>query len=137
MLVHDDRFYVLSNDGAPRFRVFWVDPAAPAREHWHELVAETEATLESLEIVGNKLALEYLDRASSRLELRELDGSKARAIELPGLGTATNLIGEPERDIAYFYFSSFTEAPAIHRISVTTGERFALLTPCASTRLSR
>ena len=120
--IHDGRFYVLSNDGAPRFRVFAVDPALPQREYWRELVPESEATLESVDIVGGKLALEYLDRASSRLELRSLDGSKPQAVALPGLGTASNLIGEPDRDLAYFYYSSFTEPPAIHRISVTTNQ---------------
>ncbi|MBM3458119.1 MAG: S9 family peptidase, partial [Armatimonadetes bacterium] len=29
-----NRFYVLTNDGAPRYRVYQVNPSQPAREHW-------------------------------------------------------------------------------------------------------
>jgi prolyl oligopeptidase len=121
--VHAGRFYVLSNDEAPRFRVFEVDPARPQRANWRELVAESSDTLESVEIVGGALALDYLHDASSRLELRALDGSGARSVALPGIGTASNLIGEPDDDQAYFYYSSFTESPAIYRMSVSTGQR--------------
>ncbi|MCA9696824.1 MAG: prolyl oligopeptidase family serine peptidase, partial [Myxococcales bacterium] len=120
--VHDGRFYLLSNDGAPRFRVLVADPARPARKHWRELVPESTDTLESMTIVGGKLALDYLHQASSRLELRELDGSRPRAIALPGIGTASNLYGEPDRDQAYYYYSSYTEPPAIHQVSVASGK---------------
>ena len=36
----DGRLYLLTTDGAPRFRLAVTDPATPGREHWRELVAE-------------------------------------------------------------------------------------------------
>ena len=36
----DGRLYLLTTDGAPRFRLAVADPATPGREHWRELVAE-------------------------------------------------------------------------------------------------
>ncbi len=35
-----DRFYVVTDDGAPRGRVYAVDPARPARKSWREIVPE-------------------------------------------------------------------------------------------------
>jgi prolyl oligopeptidase len=118
--VHDGRFYVLTNDHAPRSRVFVVDPAAPARSGWREVVRESAATLEGVDIVGGKLALSYLDNVSSRIEIRELDGSRPRGVALPGIGTASGLHGRPEDDDAYFSFSSFTSTPKIVKIAVST-----------------
>ena len=36
----DGRLYLLTTDGAPRWRLCVADPAAPRREHWRELIAE-------------------------------------------------------------------------------------------------
>src|SRR5207253_514150 len=38
--VHGDRFYVYTNEGAPNYRVFAVDPAHPERAAWKEIVPE-------------------------------------------------------------------------------------------------
>ena len=50
-------FYLHTNDGAPRYRVFKVDPARPARPHWRELIAESEATLAGIQVTGERLGL--------------------------------------------------------------------------------
>ncbi len=36
--VDGDRFFVWTNEGAPKYRVFRVDPAHPARDQWKEIV---------------------------------------------------------------------------------------------------
>jgi len=52
-----DVFYVRSDEGAPLYRVFSVDPRKPARANWKELIPESDATLESVQVVGGYLAL--------------------------------------------------------------------------------
>ncbi|PCC74343.1 prolyl oligopeptidase . Serine peptidase. MEROPS family S09A [Nannocystis exedens] len=116
-----DRFYVHTNDGAPRYRVFEVDPRNPAREDWKLLVPETDATLEGLQVVGERLVLAYLRDAHSAVVVRGLDGSFVRELPLPGLGSAGGLVGNPDEDRAYFSFSSFTEPSQIFETSIATG----------------
>ncbi|MBZ5716019.1 prolyl oligopeptidase family serine peptidase [Nannocystis pusilla] len=116
-----DRFYVHTNDGAPRYRVFEVDPNNPARDDWKLLVPETDATLEGLQIVGERLVLAYLRDAHSAIVVRRLDGGFVRELELPGLGSASGLVGNPDEDRAYYSFSSFTEPSQIFETSVATG----------------
>ena len=36
----EDSFYVLTDEGAPKKRVFKVDPEKPERAHWVEVVKE-------------------------------------------------------------------------------------------------
>jgi prolyl oligopeptidase len=117
-----DRFYITTNDGAPRYRVFKVDPARPERKAWKEIVPQSDATLERTTIVGERLVLTYLRNAASELELRDLDGKPLRKIALPGIGTTSSLIGNPDEDTAYFSFTSFTEPQQIFKTSVKTGK---------------
>jgi prolyl oligopeptidase len=115
------KFYVFTNEDAPRYRVMLVDPAKLDRKHWRELVPQTDAVLEGMQIIGERLVLSYLRDAHSTMELRSLAGKPIREIELPGLGSASGMVGNPDEDDAYYYFSSFTETPQIYRTSIAKG----------------
>jgi prolyl oligopeptidase len=117
-----DKFYVFTNEGAPRFRLFSVDPKKQARTNWKEIVPETEATLDGTQIVGDHLVLSYLHNAHSEMELRDLNGKLVRKVELPGLGSSGGMVGNPDEDDAYFYYSSFTETPQIYKTSIASGK---------------
>jgi prolyl oligopeptidase len=120
--VDRDRFFVSTNEGAPHYRVFRVDPAQPARERWAEVVPErSDATLEGMSLVGHRLSLAYLKDVVSQLELRDADGRLVRSIDLPGLGSASPLSGEVDDDLAYYSFQSFTHPTEIFETSVSTG----------------
>jgi prolyl oligopeptidase len=116
-----DQFYVSTNDGAPRYKVYKVDPTKPARAAWKELVPESDAVLESVSVVGEHLALTYMRNAASELELRDLDGKRPRKVALPGIGTTGGIGGNPDEDTGYFGFSSFTEPSIIYETSIKTG----------------
>jgi prolyl oligopeptidase len=120
---HRGRFYVHTDDGASRYRVFSVDPGRPARDAWKEIVPERpDATLDGVSIVGGRLALTYLKDASSRVEIRELDGSLVRELALPGIGTASTFVGVEDDDAAYFSFESYTSPFEIFETSIKTGK---------------
>jgi prolyl oligopeptidase len=117
-----DRFYVHTNDGAPRYRVYKVDPKHSSRDAWREIVPQSEATLESASIVGEKLVLTYLRDASSKLEIHDLEGKHVRDVALPGIGTTGGISGHPDEDTGYFGFTSFTEPQIIYKTSIKTGK---------------
>ena len=120
--VWNDRFYVSTDDGASRRKVLRVDPAKPDRADWTEIVPEAaDAVLEDVSIVGGHLALSYLRNAASEIELRTLDGKPFRTIKLPGIGSSSGIVGNPEDDEAFYDFSSFTQPPEIWRTSIATG----------------
>ncbi|WP_437334330.1 prolyl oligopeptidase family serine peptidase [Sorangium sp. So ce394] len=120
--VYKDRFYVHTDEGAPHYRLFEVDPDRPERAAWKEIVPERpDAILDSVSILGGHLALSYLKDASSRVEVRTLDGKLVREVPLPGIGTVGGPSGLPDEDEAYFSFESFTSPQAIHATSIKTG----------------
>jgi prolyl oligopeptidase len=115
-----DRFYIHTNEGAPHYRLFVSD--RPERKAWKEIVPESkQAVLDSWSLVGGHLALEYLENASSRLEVRALDGKLLRKVQLPGIGTSGGFSGLPEDDEAYYDFESFTQPHEIWKTSVKSG----------------
>ncbi|MCA9555360.1 MAG: S9 family peptidase, partial [Myxococcales bacterium] len=102
---HGGALYVASNHEAPRWRIFRVDPKRMARKDWKLIVPEhPSAVLESMQVVGGKLGLAYLDNATNRLEVRGLDGKLVRQVPLPTLGTTSGFFGDPKDDVAYFRF---------------------------------
>ena len=120
--VRHGQLYVTTDDDAPNFRVLRVDPAHPEREAWTEIVPESDATLRGTQIIGEHLILLYLRSAHLAIHICDLDGKPVREIELPGLGSASALMGRPDEDEAYFGYSSFTEPMRIFKTSVSTGE---------------
>src|SRR5262249_13895390 len=117
-----DRFYVRTNDGAPRYHVFVVEPARPARSAWKEILPQQEATLVSAQVIGGQLVVNYLRNAASEMEVHALDGKLVRRIDLPPLGSASGMLGLPDEDTAYFSYTSFTEPSVVYRTSIKTGK---------------
>ncbi|MGN6104597.1 MAG: prolyl oligopeptidase family serine peptidase [Kofleriaceae bacterium] len=117
-----DKFYVMTNDGAPRYRVFKVDPRKPERAAWKEIVPQSEATLQSASIVGEKLVLTYLRNAASEIAIHDLEGKFLRKVELPGIGSSGGIAGNPDEDTGYFAFTSYTEPQVIYKTSIKTGK---------------
>jgi prolyl oligopeptidase len=122
--VDRDHFFVRTNEGAPRYRIFKTDPLHPERAAWEELVSErSDATLESSSIVGHTLSLVYLKDVVTQLEVRDEEGKLVRNVDLPTLGTSGGLSGNVDDDLAYYSFQSFTYPTEIDETSVKTGKR--------------
>jgi prolyl oligopeptidase len=122
-VVDRDRFFVRTNEGASKYRVFRVDPAHLERDRWTEIVPERkDATLEDFGVVGHELMLGYLKDVVSQVELHDEDGKLVRAVDLPTIGSAGGMSGNPDDDLAYYAFESFTYPDEIFETSVKTGK---------------
>jgi prolyl oligopeptidase len=118
-----DQFYILTDEGASRQRIFRASPAKPERAAWQELVPEDPAAkLDSFTIVGGHLGLEYQRDAVTELRLATLEGKPLRTVTLPGVGVASNLVALEDQDEAFFAFSSFTTPRQIYKTSITSGK---------------
>ena len=118
-----DRIYLRTTEGSPHGRIFVVDPKTPERAKWKEIVPESkDAILENATIVGGKLALTYLRKATSEIEIWTTDGKKVHQIAMPSIGTTFGLFGEPDKDKAYYYFTSYTYPGSIFEASIESGK---------------
>ncbi|HXE57764.1 MAG TPA: prolyl oligopeptidase family serine peptidase [Gemmatimonadales bacterium] len=117
-----DRLYLRTNLDAPNHRLFVADPAAPARDRWREIVpTRPDAVLDGVRVVGEHLILSYLERATSRLRVADLEGRLRRELELPTLGSVFGWGGEWDGTELFYGFSSYTVPPTVYRLDLTTG----------------
>jgi prolyl oligopeptidase len=120
--VLDDRLYVLTNESAPRYQLFQVDPRKPGRQHWKLVIREGADTLESVTPAAGKLVALYLHDAASRLRVFSNAGKHLRDIPLPSLGTVGGIAGRHDRREIYFGFASFLHPTQVFRHDVATGK---------------
>ncbi len=113
-LVYQGKLYITTNEDAPRFRVLVVDAAQPQREHWKELVRQTDAVLNDIEVYGGHLVAQYEKDAHSLLKVLPLGGGTAVEIPMPTLGSITGLGGNYDSSDAFFGFQSYTVPPSVY-----------------------
>ncbi|MGE3284643.1 MAG: prolyl oligopeptidase family protein [Pseudonocardia sp.] len=129
----DGRLYLLTTDGAPRWRLAVADPENPGREHWRELIAEepdsvltgvarleTEPGAESLLVVARRR------HAVSELALHRGDGTHVADIPLPGTGSLAGVRTADEATPAqygrvWFGFTDLVTPHRVHRFDLATG----------------
>ena len=115
--VQDEMLYIHTNEDAPRFRVFGLDPSSLARESWREIVPQRDGTLESLAVAGETLALHYLENARSVLRVRNPGGTIVDVAETTGRSVLAMTIDRATGD-AYVQVAGYVEAPEILRIGL-------------------
>ncbi|HEX4514155.1 MAG TPA: prolyl oligopeptidase family serine peptidase, partial [Polyangiaceae bacterium] len=99
-IVRREAMWVMTNSGAPRYRLMRVDWENPRREHWREVLPEKRDVLTSVAVAGEHVVATYLRDASSVL----VDGDEE--IALPAIGSAT-VTSSPDDDGVYVGFTSF------------------------------
>ncbi len=120
--VIDGVLYVLTNRDAPRYRLMATGAAEPASAPWREVIPEGEDVLDQALVTRAGIVTHGVRDAASRILLHDPDGGGARPIALPAPGTVEHLSGRHGSDEVFFGFSSFTVAPVIQRLDVTTGK---------------
>jgi prolyl oligopeptidase len=120
--IEHGRLFLRTNLDAPTFRLYEVTPERPDRRSWREIVPpRPDAVLEGVTVSRDRLALSYLERASSRLRLTDLEGGAGDEIELPGLGSLFGVTAEWDGREVFYGFSSYTVAPSVYRIDLANG----------------
>ncbi len=125
--------YLVTDHRAERNRLVAVDVERPGRQHWREVIGESQDTLIEAHLAGRRLVCHYLRHAHSVLAVHELDGTFIRQIALPGIasvadscGGAERISGRRESDLLHFGVTSFTESGFVWSHRLSTGETAVL-----------
>jgi len=124
-----DDLYFRTNDGAPRNRLIVINTKQPGRDHWREVIAQTEDVLDDVNLVGGKIITSYMQDAKTVVKVMDLEGNETGTVDLPGIGTAYGFGGKVDDEETFFAFSSYNSPTAISRLNVSTGEIEAFKTP--------
>lgn len=137
-----DRFFAITDDGAPRGRLVAIPLDAPNdRNGWQKIVAPSDDVLANVLAVGDRaVLLDYVD-TYSRLRVFDRTGRLEGEIALPGKGlvnrtgsffsffNVTNTFARGPGEQIDFLFATPASAPARYAANVRTRERVQLSAP--------
>jgi prolyl oligopeptidase len=116
-----DRLILRTDIGAPHYRIVSAPLDKPGQENWKDLIPESDVVIENYEVVGDRILVQTLDNAHSRLWIYDGNGKRLSEVALPTLGTVADLSTHPNGKEAYFSFDSFAYPPAVFRLDVHAG----------------
>jgi|HubBroStandDraft_1064217.scaffolds.fasta_scaffold00029_74 prolyl oligopeptidase len=118
--VYNGRVYIVTNEDAPRFRMFVTEAGEYDRDDWKEIIPQTGGVLKDAELWGGKIFAQYEQNATSQIKIFDIEGQNVIELALPGLGTVFSAGGQWNHDEIFYGFESFTVAPSIYRYDLET-----------------
>lgn len=115
-------FWFTTDLEAPKGRLMAIDIAQPERDHWQEIIPESDDTLEGVGLLNHQFVADYLKDAYTTIRIFSLAGELVREVELPGIGSAGGFDGKREDTETFYSFTSFTVPPTIYHYDMVTGE---------------
>jgi prolyl oligopeptidase len=113
-LVRHGRLYVLTNEDHPRYHLLAVAPEqAEDRAAWREIIAESEATIESVGATSEQLVIYEQRNYSAQLRLTSFDGEARGQLTLPTNGSIESWTMQPNSEGVAYVFSSFFYPPTL------------------------
>ncbi len=127
--IYNGVFYCLTTEGAPNGRVFAVDLRDPRREKWTEILPEGKDSLDSIAIYGGRLFVESLHNATSRVEIRGLDGKDLGSVPLPPMVSVWGTSGRWDNRRVFLTVTGFTLPNTVLRYEVGEGSLATFFSP--------
>ncbi len=113
--------YLKTDRDAPRGRIIAIDLTTPDRDHWREIVPESDDTIAFAAMLGRRFVVGTMHDAHHRLRVSALDGAFEREIALPTLGSIVELEGNRDDAQIFFSFTSFLHPTTVYGCDLTTG----------------
>ncbi len=118
----DDKLLVLTNDGAPNFRLIEVDLESKELAQ-RVVVPQSDDLLQWVSTAGeDALFVGHLVDASTQVTQYNWDGKLIRKIDLPGIGTAGGFSGKKDDQTIFYSFTSFNVPPTYYQYDIEGGE---------------
>jgi oligopeptidase B len=125
-----DVLVVLTDDGAPEWRVMTTPLATPGREHWVEVIGEEPAErVFAADVFARHVVLSLRRDGSPALRVVRRDGSETAIDIHPGLPAGSIRLGRNEEydvDSVVVVVESYTEPPRWYSVDLDTGDRTLL-----------
>ena len=114
---------ILTNDGAPRYRLIVVQDDHPSLKYATEIIPENaKEVLQGVTLGGGRLIAQYMKDAHSVLRVYEPDGTFLHEVSLPGIGSVGGFSGRPEDTTAFYSFTSFTFPSVVYQYDIAANK---------------
>lgn len=127
-----DVFYFFTNRDTPRGKLISVDlgkSKAKGSVVSKDLIPESDATLESISMVGDRFFAQYLKDAKSEIRVYDRRGKNKGTVKLPGIGSAGGFYGKRDHKETFYSFTSFTAPATIFHYDLKSGKSTVFRAP--------
>jgi prolyl oligopeptidase len=130
-VVHNagDKFFVLTDIDAPKYRLIEVDLKNPSKSRWKDIIPQNEYLLQGVSSGGGYLFADYLKNATTKIYRYNYDGSGEQEIKLPGTGSGGGFAGKEKDNLLFYTYTSFIYPPTIFKYDVKTGQSSQFFKP--------
>lgn len=116
-----DKFYIYTNDGAPKGRLMVADIRQPGSSNWQEVIGQQQYAIEGIDCIDHQFIVTYNQDASSHAYVYTMDGQLRHEVRLPSLGSVY-FSGDKKEKECFYTFTSFTQPSTIYRYDINTNE---------------
>ncbi|SHG57303.1 prolyl oligopeptidase family serine peptidase [Ornithinibacillus halophilus] len=107
-------FYFKTNLDAPNGKVIAIDTDNPTRENWTDIISEQEDVIDHVEYMDGKFIVALLHDAHHQIHIFNKSGEYSQSVELPVLGSLTNVTKSKEDHELYFGITSFLNPTTVY-----------------------
>ena len=113
------KMYILTNAGAPRYRLMVADVDRPGYNDWKEVVPEGESVLTDVTFAADRMILQYSKDNCNQMYTYTTDGKRIGEIKLPTFGStsASGMRGQKE---VFYSFTSYTMPNTVYSYDLNT-----------------
>ncbi|WML49037.1 prolyl oligopeptidase family serine peptidase [Neobacillus sp. PS3-34] len=115
-------FYFKTDLEAPRGRIIAIDIENPSHDNWKEIVGEQENVIDAVKFINGQFVIAYLADAFHQVHLYNEDGSYEKQIDIPVIGSLTDLSGKHDQTEMFFGMTSFLSPTVVYRYDFLNGE---------------
>ncbi|MDE7455553.1 MAG: prolyl oligopeptidase family serine peptidase [Prevotella sp.] len=116
-----DKFYIYTNDGAPKGRLMVADIRQPGSTNWQEVIGQQQYAIESIDCIDHQFIVTYNQDASSHAYVYTMDGQLRHEVRLPSLGSVY-FSGDKKDKECFYTFTSFTQPSTIYLYDINSNE---------------
>ena len=111
--------YILTNAGAPKYRLMVADVDRPGYNDWKEVVPEGESVLTDVTFAADRMILQYSKDNCNQMYTYTTDGKRIGEIKLPTFGStsASGMRGQKE---VFYSFTSYTMPNTVYSYDLNT-----------------
>lgn len=103
-----NKFYVLTNDNAPNFKLLVGDTKNPDSKNWKVLIPESSTVMSDFSVTKHNIIVQDKKDIVSRLRIFDFNGKYIKDVPMPEAGNISSFSYDRELDLVYLTIVSFT-----------------------------
>lgn len=119
--VANGRLYLQVDKDAPRRKIVSTPVATPEPTNWKTVIPEGSAAIQGASLIAGRLGVLSLQHVASVVRLYSLDGTLERDVPMPGLGSASGLLGRFDRPELFYVYTSPLSPNTVYVYDSKTG----------------